>query len=59
MLLVIKKEPLFFGDIIGYSILFSDYKTILEMILVSKKKNGRARDDNKKPTGLLVSQKNK
>jgi len=35
---VSKKEPLFFGDITGYSILFSDKKTILEMILVSKKK---------------------
>ena len=39
MLLVTKKRTtIFFGDVIGYRILFSDKKTIPEMILVSRKK---------------------
>ncbi len=48
-----KKNHIFFGDIIGYRILFSDKKTIPEMILVSRKKTGRASDDKKNPTGLF------
>jgi hypothetical protein len=69
MLLVTKKRTtIFFGDVIGYRILFSDKKTIPEMILVSRKKTGRASDDKKiqlvyssddkkNLTGLLVRQK--
>jgi hypothetical protein len=54
MLLVTKKRTtIFFGDVIGYRILFSDKKTIPEMILVSRKKTGRASDDKKNPTGLF------
>jgi hypothetical protein len=55
MLLVTKKRTtIFFGDMIGYSILFSDKKTIPEMILVSRKKTGQASDDKKPNWFILV-----
>ncbi len=58
MLLVTKKRTtIFFGDVIGYRILFSDKTTIPEMILASRKKTGRASDDKK--TQLVCSSDDK
>jgi hypothetical protein len=36
-----KRTTKFFGDVIGYMILFSDKKPIPEMILVSRTKTGQ------------------